>query len=100
MPKMKLDMDRLTVESFETVAGTKHTGGTIRGNADTLPGFCTPACSVHCTRYESCGETLCADACPPTPACSGPCSYIQSCIGPTICGDTCPGTCQSAPLCC
>lgn len=72
MRKMKLDMSRLTVESFE-MAGAADSRGTIQGNAS--PG--------------------------PTPPCSGPCSYQQSCVD-TICGATCNGSCYTnvVPICC
>lgn len=71
MRKMKLDVNRLTVESFEMMAGAADPRGTVQGNSAT----------------------------PPTPPCSGPCSYQQSCVD-TICGVSCNGSCNTSLFCC
>ena len=73
MRKMKLELDRLTVESFEMVAGATDPRGTIQGNA----------------------------ASPPTPACSGPCSFFQSCLATCGISCTCIESCNTnIYLCC
>ena len=68
MRKVRLDIDRLAVESFEVVAGATDPRGTIQGNAASPP---TPACSGICSYYQSCVVTICGDSCPPEACISG-----------------------------
>jgi hypothetical protein len=52
MNKMKLDLDRLAVESF-TVAGGADARGTVRANEDTIAcswrNSCVDSCQLSCT---------------------------------------------------
>lgn len=67
MRKMKLDMDKLAVESFEMTAGDADERGTVRGNAATR--FCSLAsgcagdtCQLSCN--GSCATGLnCQQVC-------------------------------------
>jgi len=43
MEKLKLMLDELAVETFETVKSVDQRG-TVVGRADTFEGMCTPAC--------------------------------------------------------
>ncbi len=90
MKKLKLNLEDLKVESFETVS-RKNKKGTINGNAPTWPN--DPTCAEECitaftdpcdTQYNTCDES-CGVSCPAT--CAG------SCVGPT-CKNTCQNTCQ------
>lgn len=76
--KMKLDLDELQVESFETVAGEAERG--------TVHGYITGTLGCNCTddTCASCEGTCdtCADTCPNT------------------CRNTCPATCATCPETC
>ncbi|HEX9935747.1 MAG TPA: hypothetical protein VGB15_01440 [Longimicrobium sp.] len=55
MQKLRLDLDRLTVDSFATLARTETPRGTVRGRDDTF--YCpTPDCTVSCgfTELNTC----------------------------------------------
>ena len=65
MRKMKLDIERLAVESFEMHAGDTDARGTVRGNAAT----------VLCTRAYPCD------------------SYQLSCLGSCATGYNCQQVC-------
>ena len=106
MGKLRLDMDHLQVESFDTEAASAAARGTVRGNvefnngadfaANDLEGrhdrfgvvvtgsscLCTISCNGTC--YDTCGGDTCTGAC-------------QTCA-PTSCGTTCPVVvCDPAP---
>lgn len=55
MKKVRLDLDRLVVESFEAAPSLADRHGTVRGY--TGPGSCFP-----CTDWESCPES-CDESC-------------------------------------
>lgn len=77
MKKLKLRMDALRVESFETVAGPGAARGTVRGNEPTAG--CTETANPECTQAFAC-ETY------------GDCTMYGSCEG--TCGNSCVDTCQ------
>lgn len=80
MPKLKLDVHTLRVESFEPIAESRARSGTVHGNE------ATPYCSEEkgCSYdYDTCGGESCAVTacltclCPhtgPQPSCD-PCSW-------------------------
>jgi len=74
MRKLKLELEELSVESFET-AGEAEERGTVRGNsfptrfAQCITNACSGADGVTCdetcgyTCYATCGETCGANSC-------------------------------------
>jgi hypothetical protein len=82
MKKLKLQLDELQVESFQT-ARAEAPGGTVRGNAPTW--FCTE--QIDCTWDYGC-ETEAA-------SCNGSC---QSCAD--TCGVSCYGSCNATCASC
>jgi len=65
MRKMKLDMDRLAVESFSVVDGGADARGTVQGNAATLRlcsaftcggDTCDLSCTGSCRTYPNCQQ--------------------------------------------
>ena len=87
MEKLKLQLDNLTVESFDTTCEVKGSG-TVRGEqaTNTCPGC--PTCAATCAY-------TCDDAtCPNCPTCAVSCN--GTCQGQTCwdsCGRTCWDTC-------
>ena len=86
MNKMRLDLDALAVESFETqpTAGR----GTVVGAAQQA----YPATYPNCSQIDACPS---AWACTPNGTCNDP-----SCLQGTTCVKTCAATCQSCPSIC
>jgi hypothetical protein len=96
MKKMKLNLEQLAVDSFDTSAAAEKRG-TVFGEQCTCPTNCTcPGCP---TCYESCNGT-CGDSCYGTCAgqhtCDGTCDSCyftqcaNSCYGcPTVSGAPC-----------
>ncbi|HYR10043.1 MAG TPA: hypothetical protein VEQ60_19875 [Longimicrobium sp.] len=82
MTKLKLRLDDLRVDSFDTTRPAREKG-TVLGQQDTLPNHCypsyQPSCGVSCTGGTCDGET-----CPYTCAesCNGSC-------GPDTCYESC-----------
>ena len=99
MPKLKLDLDALTVDTFDTTPAA-HAGGNVVANQQatmaTCPGICGTqtnqpsclTCIVQTCGIFSCQHLTCHATCPPT--CQATCQ--QSCQG--TCQMTCPNTCQ------
>lgn len=88
MNKIRLQLDSLTVESFETTAAEK-AKGTVFGEECTCPTNCTcPGCP---TCNETCPQT-CAHTCDDS-------ECIMTCVGETCggggytCWDSCGYTC-------
>lgn len=82
MKKIKLELDRLQVESF-AVTRERSEGGTVHGHA--TPG-CTPAGA--CETLFTCYEYTCnGGSCDQQPSCG---HLAYTC---TDCGDTCAETC-------
>jgi len=84
MHKLKLDLDQLTVESFDTDASGMAPRGTVRAHSD------------FCVRTDICvptqGELTCGDTCDNTcntcgASCGGGCGSGFSCFG--SCAETC-----------
>jgi hypothetical protein len=104
MHKLKLDLDHLTVESFETNAANGAQRGTVRALApspplitagSTCPVSCEPTCdySIGGTCDASCGDT-CGGTCGETCNCSGNSCYA-TCFGTcNVTCDTCQTNCQ------
>ncbi|HEX5724520.1 MAG TPA: hypothetical protein VFX98_03590 [Longimicrobiaceae bacterium] len=61
MRKLTLDLEDLTVESFQTADGDDAARGTVHGQAVTVP-F---SCNNPCTFDSDCGGT-CYNSCPET----------------------------------
>lgn len=83
MNKLKLSLEALAIESFDTTA-TVREKGTMMGEqaTNTCPGC--PTCAATCAY-------TCDDAtCPQCPTCAESCN--GSCQGPS-CWDTCGGSC-------
>lgn len=70
MPKLRLSLEQLTVDSFDTSA-TAAARGTVRGEECTCQTDCTcpgcPTCDNTC--HESCYES-CYGTCPPNWSCN------------------------------
>ncbi len=81
MLKLKLDLDKLVVESFDTNASGIETRGTVRAHSQ----ICTPTAGE-----QTCGDTCgtCYGSCPDT--CYGTCG---GCSNVYTCGITCNGSC-------
>lgn len=56
MKKIKLDLARLSVETFDTAALARAPRGTVRGLAGTEP--------VECTAMTNCQQITCGYSCP------------------------------------
>ncbi len=97
MKKLKLSLDDLEVESFETTPEITDTKGTVMGYGvngfeDTCPTECTcDTCVCPGTGGNSCGGT-CVSTCVSTcGTCGGTCG--------NTCGNTCDGTCLATCFC-
>jgi hypothetical protein len=85
--KLKLDLDQLTVESFDTVKVAAEKG-TVFGEQCTCHTNCTcPGCPT--CDHTACGQNTCQDSC--AESCYGTCG------GENTCWQTCGGqyTCES-----
>ena len=104
--KLKLNLDQLEVDSFDTISRGAAGRGTVRGEQCTCYTNCTcPGCP---TCYASCNGT-CDATCPATCAytcddntCAGTCdcgTYDYTCEGCTLYDGTCRGygTCGIYP---
>lgn len=78
MKKVKLDLDELRLESFDTVGRKQEGRGTVEGHDNTLAGSCSP-CTIAYTCL-GCGDTV-----------------EHTCGGD---GATCGGICGTDPLNC
>lgn len=92
MKKMKLDLDALAVESFDTAPGTGAGHGTIRGHdsaptepeePDTIAATCD--CPPPGTNQTACGQFTCQWSC------DAGCSNVT--CGGSTCWATCPDSC-------
>jgi hypothetical protein len=73
--KLKLNLDELTIDSFDTTAGEKGRG-TVMGEE-------------QCTCWTQCGQ----NTCPGCPTCDASCNGT---CGAATCGASCYGTCNEA----
>ncbi len=99
MKKMKLSLDDLKVESFQTTPEVAGEEGTVVGYITcdlTVCNECGPGCGS--TRQASCNGT-CAASCNGTcdPSCGGTCS--STCSGCGGSGVTCLGSCNTDFAC-
>ena len=70
MRKLKLNLDQLTVDSFDTAVPAEKKRGTVMGEEQCT---CPSACNTNCT-------------CPGCPTCDDSCaSYCQTCAGDYTC---------------
>lgn len=95
MPKLKLSLDALQVDSFHATA-EQSARGTVPGHSWTqyADESCFQSCNGGCTGWASChggcgsGNTCYA-------SCNGTCNCTVGCTDPTGCGcetwETCPG---------
>lgn len=93
MNKMRLDLDSLAVESFETQA--TYGRGTVVGAAERelqQQGHPVPATYPNCSQIDACPS---AWACTPNGTC-----YDATCGQANTCVKTCAATCQSCPSLC
>lgn len=74
MKKLKLNLDELKVESFETVKNNTSIGGTVHAQATETQGPVETCYDFCITQAQTCDHTCWA-----------------SCL--TNCGDSCMGTC-------
>ena len=90
MNKLKLSLEELSIESFDTTAPERKPEGTVFGeqNPCTCPTACTcPGCP---TCYNTCAYTCDDNTCPACPTCANSCD--GTCAGTTCitrCVDTC-----------
>jgi hypothetical protein len=85
MRKLKLDLDQLTVESFDTNAPDGPRRGTVRA-------FMPPTPFITC-------PLTCADTCDTCDySCGGTCDATCNCTGYTCCA-SCGGTCNGPSDC-
>jgi hypothetical protein len=87
MHKLKLDLDQLIVESFDTNASGLARRGTVRAFSH----VCGPTV-IDFTCMNTCGT------CDATCSCGGSCGGTCGCTGGYTCGGTCNGTCAE-PTC-
>lgn len=82
MHKLKLDLDQLAVESFDTNPSDSARRGTVQGFVPTPAATCFITCPTCYNTCASCGGT-CDNSCGGTCYCSG-----------YTCGGSCGGTCN------
>jgi len=96
--KLTLDLDLLTVETFETASGS-HTRGTVHGHATIWP-ECQPTQTCvtdnQCMNTFGCHTAYCVQSAElpcPTATCHDGCTADCTYNGPTV-YQTCPATCD------
>ena len=92
--KLKLELDELRVESFDTTAADGVARGTVRGNAGAYPAASADIDTCATQSPDCSWDSNCARSCPWT--CAGdPVSCGGSCDGAT-CPDTCQESCYGS----
>lgn len=86
MEKLKLDLQKLSVESFQTDL-LKNEKGTVKGNVETDTNLVCNTCDVTC--YHTCGVETCGWTCFGS-TCDVTCYHT---CGVETCGKTCFETC-------
>ncbi|HEU0012332.1 MAG TPA: hypothetical protein VFQ45_01540 [Longimicrobium sp.] len=94
--KLRLDLDQLHVESFDTHPGEAQRRGTVHGHQQYCYYCCCyPCCCGGGTAHTACGQYTCAASCNGTcdASCNGTCD--ASCNGTCVasCNGTCNGSC-------
>ncbi|HEX8695570.1 MAG TPA: hypothetical protein VF746_24365 [Longimicrobium sp.] len=92
MRKVRLVLEDLSVESFDTTPGAARGRGTVHGRADyyAVPAEPYSQYPGQCDTYPNCPSPLCVDT--PLASCDD-----ASCRW--TCGDSCNGTCASCQSC-
>ncbi|HEX5725221.1 MAG TPA: hypothetical protein VFX98_07125 [Longimicrobiaceae bacterium] len=86
MKKLRLDFDKLQVETFDpTAAVPKARVGTVHGNDATRWG-CTDFCTDISCFGTGCGEATCA-------SCAATCDQTCAATCAQTCANTCAGSC-------
>jgi hypothetical protein len=91
MHKLKLDLDQLTVESFDTIVPDGTQRGTVQGFGPTRFVSCVPGaatCGISCE--PGCDNSV-GGTC--DPSCGGTCDATCNCTG-NSCYGTCAATCN------
>ena len=103
MAKLRLDLDHLVIDSFDT-SSTDRNKGTIFGEQCTCYTNCTcpgcPTCDQTC--QGTCGES-CGGSCPPNYSCWHSCGrscWYTECGGNTIDAFTCNMSNDPVAECC
>ncbi len=83
MRKLRLEIDALNVESFETDRGRGPKPGTVRGNIYSGYEIETPCCPTGGLQYTCAGQNTCANTC--AASCNGSCNdwTCGTCICPS-----------------
>lgn len=98
MHKLKLDLDQLTVESFDTNPPEGARRGTVQGLARTIYNTCVPSGAY------TCGNLSCEPGCDNSnggtcdASCNGTCDATCNCTGNSCygsCINTCNVTCDT-----
>ena len=85
MSKVRLNLDALRVESFDTSSSASRASrGTVHAR-----GVVAEPYSQQCASYPNCPSPLCVDT--PLASCDGSCAWT--------CGASCNGTCNSCMTC-
>lgn len=82
MAKLKLNLEAVAVETFETTAPDRREQGTVEGLQNTAP-YCSPSAEIYCP------TATCHDGC--TADCPG--------YPPVTWNQTCPPTCHRGEGC-
>ena len=105
MRKLKLDLDQLAVDSFDT-ASPAPKGGTVFGEQCTCYTNCTcpgcPTCYATCNGQATCANT-CANTCDDytcAASCNGTCVGCGTDWTDCDCADTCMQTACGPYFCC
>jgi hypothetical protein len=86
MNKLKLDLDQLSVETFDTITPAGAQRGTVEAHGPTLLNTC-PTCDPSCASCVSCYNT-CDNSC--GPSCYGTCETCQTNCQQESCVYVCP----------
>lgn len=94
MPKLKLNLEDVTVESFETTSPDLQIQGTVRGLQSTYQFTCDPG---GCMNTYGCNTAYCnqsAEIACPTATCHDGCTADCPGYPPQTWNQTCPVTCD------
>ena len=84
MAKLKLQLEDLMIDSFDTTAAKKERG-TVFGE--------------QCTCWTYCGQNTCPGCPTCNNSCGGSCEYSCNGTCPDTCGASCWGTCEAQDTC-
>ena len=93
MKKLKLDLDDLKVESFETTPEVSNSRGTVVGYGFNTFGRCETFDLLTC--FEPCETNTCGHTCANT--CANTCGSTCGNTCGATCGSTCGSTCGCPP---